>query len=85
MANETKCALVGIDVETSGARTVAVSAAEPLAEAEERIRRDYRAAGGIHEQDSGRQAPLQLVGGRLALSSRANSFTSMCYYRVQGT
>ena len=52
MTNESRCALVGIDVGTSGVRTVAASpAGELLAEAEERIRQDYRTAGGIHEQD----------------------------------
>jgi len=54
MTNEAKCALIGIDVGTSGVRAVAASpAGELLAEAEERIRQDYRAAGGIHEQDPG--------------------------------
>ena len=52
MKSDKKCALVGIDVGTSGVRAVAVSpTGELLAEAEERIRQDYRAAGGIHEQD----------------------------------
>jgi xylulokinase len=54
MNSDSKCALVGIDVGTSGVRGVAVSpAGELLAEAEEKIRRDHRAAGGIHEQDPG--------------------------------
>jgi xylulokinase len=54
MANNTKCALLGIDVGTSGVRAVAVTPnGELLAEADERIRQDYRAAGGIHEQDPG--------------------------------
>ena len=54
MTNETGCALVGIDVGTSGVRAVAVSPGGGLlAEAEERIRQDYRAVGGIHEQDPG--------------------------------
>ncbi len=52
MANEIECALLGIDVGTSGARAVAVSpSGKLLAEAEEPIRQDRRAAGGIHEQD----------------------------------
>ena len=52
MANETECALLGIDVGTSGTRAVAVSpSGKLLAEAEEPIRHDHRAAGGIHEQD----------------------------------
>jgi len=66
MTNETGCALVGIDVGTSGVRTVAVSpTGELLAEAEERIRQDYRAAGGIHEQDPGEwwQALCSVVQG----------------------
>src|SRR5208283_3205496 len=47
-------ALVGIDVGTSGVRAVAVSpAGELLAEADEKIRQDHRAAGAIHEQDPG--------------------------------
>jgi len=51
MTSDSKCAVVGIDVGTSGVRAVAVSpAGELLAEAEEKIRQDYRAAGGIHEQ-----------------------------------
>ena len=54
MKSDNKCALVGIDVGTSGVRGVAVSpAGELLAEAEEKIRQDHRAAGGIHEQDPG--------------------------------
>ena len=54
MKSDKKCALVGIDVGTSGVRAVAVGpAGELLAEAEERIRQDYRPAGGIHEQDPG--------------------------------
>ena len=54
MTNETECALLGIDVGTSGARAVAVSpTGKLLAEAEEPIRQDHRAAGGIHEQDPG--------------------------------
>ena len=54
MNRETKCALLGIDVGTSGVRAVAVSpTGELLAESEERIRQDHRAAGGIHEQDPG--------------------------------
>jgi len=54
MANETKIALLGIDVGTSGVRAVAVTpSGELLAEADERIRQDRRAAGGIHEQDPG--------------------------------
>jgi xylulokinase len=52
MNSESKCALVGIDVGTGGVRGVAVSpAGELLAEAQEIIRQDHRAAGGIHEQD----------------------------------
>jgi xylulokinase len=51
MKSESKCALVGIDVGTSGVRGVAASpAGELLAEADEKIRRDHR-AGEIHEQD----------------------------------
>ncbi|HKM81304.1 MAG TPA: FGGY family carbohydrate kinase, partial [Candidatus Acidoferrum sp.] len=54
MNSESKCSLIGIDVGTSGVRAVAVSpAGELLAEADERIRQDHRAAGGIHEQDPG--------------------------------
>ena len=54
MKSDKKCALVGIDVGTSGVRGVAVSpAGELLAEADEKIRQDRRAAGGIHEQDPG--------------------------------
>jgi xylulokinase len=54
MKSDPKCALVGIDVGTGGVRGVGVSpAGELLAEAEEKIRRDHRAAGGIHEQDPG--------------------------------
>jgi sugar (pentulose or hexulose) kinase len=54
MANEIECALLGIDVGTSGARAVAVSpSGKLLAEAEKPIRQDRRAAGGIHEQDPG--------------------------------
>jgi xylulokinase len=52
MNSDGKCAVVGFDVGTSGVRGVAVSAAgELLAEADEKIRRDHRAAGGIHEQE----------------------------------
>src|SRR5208337_2500088 len=52
MKTDKKCALLGIDVGTSGVRGVAVSpAGELLAEADEKIRQDHRAAGGIHEQD----------------------------------
>jgi xylulokinase len=52
MINATECALLGIDVGTSGARAVAVApAGRLLAEAEAPIRQDYRAAGGIHEQN----------------------------------
>ena len=52
MKSKQKCAVVGIDVGTSGVRGVAVSpAGELLAEGDEKIRRDHRAAGGIHEQD----------------------------------
>jgi xylulokinase len=52
--SDQKCALVGIDVGTSGVRGVAVSpAGELLAETEEKLRQDHRAAGGIHEQDPG--------------------------------
>jgi xylulokinase len=51
MNSDSNCAVVGIDVGTSGVRGVAVSpAGELLAEAEEKIRQDHRAAGGIHEQ-----------------------------------
>ena len=54
MKSDKKCAVVGIDVGTSGVRGVAVSpAGELLAEADEKIRQDHRAAGGIHEQDPG--------------------------------
>jgi xylulokinase len=54
MDSDRKCALLGIDVGTSGVRGVAVSpAGELLAEADEKIRQDHRAAGGIHEQDPG--------------------------------
>ncbi len=54
MTNEIEPALLGIDVGTSGARAVAVSpSGKLLAEAEEPIRQDRRAAGGIHEQDPG--------------------------------
>jgi xylulokinase len=54
MNRETKCAVLGIDVGTSGVRAVAVSpSGELLAEAEEKLRHDHRAAGGIHEQDPG--------------------------------
>lgn len=54
MDSDKKCALVGIDVGTSGVRGVAASpAGELLAEAEEKIRQDHRAAGGIHDQDPG--------------------------------
>jgi xylulokinase len=53
MNSDSKCAVVGIDVGTSGVRGVAVSPAGELwAEAEEKIRQDHRAAGGIHEQDT---------------------------------
>ena len=52
MDTDRKPALVGFDVGTSGVRGVAVSpAGELLAEADEKIGRDHRAAGGIHEQD----------------------------------
>jgi xylulokinase len=54
MKSDQKCAVVGIDVGTSGVRGVAVSpAGELLAEGEEKIRQDHRAPGGIHEQDPG--------------------------------
>jgi xylulokinase len=54
MNSDNKCALVGIDVGTSGVRGVAVGpVGELLAEADEKIRQDHRAAGGIHEQDPG--------------------------------
>jgi xylulokinase len=54
MKSDQKCALVGIDVGTGGVRGVAVSpAGELLAEGDEKIRQDLRAAGGIHEQDPG--------------------------------
>jgi xylulokinase len=54
MNSDSKCALVGIDVGTSGVRGVAVSpAGELLAEADEKLRQDHRAAAGIHEQDPG--------------------------------
>ena len=46
MKSDKKCAVVGIDVGTSGVRGVAVSpAGELLAEADEKIRQDRRAAG----------------------------------------
>jgi xylulokinase len=52
MTNEIECALLGIDVGTSGARALAVSpTGKLLAEAEAPIRHDRRAVGGIHEQD----------------------------------
>jgi xylulokinase len=52
MANEIECALLGIDVGTSGTRALSVGpAGKLLAEAEAPIRHDHRAAGGIHEQD----------------------------------
>jgi len=52
MANEIECALLGIDVGTSGTRALALSpTGKLLAEAEAPIRHDHRAAGGIHEQD----------------------------------
>jgi sugar (pentulose or hexulose) kinase len=52
MDTNSKCAVVGIDVGTSGVRGVAVSpAGELLAEAEKKLREDYRAGGGIDEQD----------------------------------
>jgi len=52
MTNEIECALLGIDVGTSGVRAVAVSpTGKLLAEAEESLWHDHRAAGGIHEQD----------------------------------
>jgi xylulokinase len=52
MNNKNNLALLGIDVGTSGVRAVAVSpAGELLAEADEKIQQDRRAAGGIHEQD----------------------------------
>jgi xylulokinase len=54
MTSEIECALLGIDVGTSGVRAVAVSpTGRLLAEAEAPIRKDRRAAGGIHEQDPG--------------------------------
>ena len=53
MKSEPKRAVVGVDVGTSGVRGVVVSpAGELLAEGDESIRRDHRAAGGIHEQDA---------------------------------
>ena len=52
MTSKIECALLGIDVGTSGVRAVAASpVGELLAEAEAPIRCDHRAAGGIHEQD----------------------------------
>ncbi|MGA2072435.1 MAG: FGGY-family carbohydrate kinase [Terriglobia bacterium] len=52
MTDEIECALLGIDVGTSGVRAVAASpTGKLLAEAEAPIRQDHRAAGGIHEQD----------------------------------
>jgi len=52
MANESECALLGIDVGTSGTRAITVTpSGKLLAEAEAPIRHDHRAAGGIHEQD----------------------------------
>jgi len=52
MKSERNRAVVGIDVGTSGVRGVAVSPdGAILAEGDEKIRRDHRAAGGIHEQD----------------------------------
>jgi len=52
MTDEIECALLGIDVGTSGVRAVAASpTGSLLAEAEAPIRHDHRAAGGIHEQD----------------------------------
>jgi len=52
MTDEIECALLGIDVGTSGVRAVAASPTGGLvAEAEAPIRHDHRAAGGIHEQD----------------------------------
>ena len=52
MTNEIECALLGIDVGTGGARAVAATpTGKLLADAEEPIRQDHRAAGGIHEQD----------------------------------
>jgi xylulokinase len=54
MDSDAKCAVVGIDVGTGGVRGVAVSpAGKLLAEAEEKLRQDHRAPGGIHEQDPG--------------------------------
>lgn len=54
MTNEIEPALLGVDVGTSGVRAVAVTpTGKLLAEAEESIRHDHRAAGGIHEQDPG--------------------------------
>ena len=54
MESDKKCAVVGIDVGTSGVRSVAVSpAGELLAEANEKVRQDHRAPGGIHEQAPG--------------------------------
>jgi xylulokinase len=54
MKSDQNCALVGIDVGTSGVRGVAVSpTGDLLAEAEEKLWKDHRAAGGIHEQDPG--------------------------------
>jgi xylulokinase len=52
MGTDKDCAFIGIDVGTSGVRGVAVSpAGQLLAEAEETLRQDRRAPGGIHEQD----------------------------------
>jgi xylulokinase len=52
MENDNKCAVIGIDVGTSGVRGVAVSpAGELLAEADEKLWQDHRAPGGIHEQE----------------------------------
>ncbi len=54
MTNETECALLGIDVGTSGTRALAVTpTGRLLAKAEAPIRQDHRAAGGVHEQDPG--------------------------------
>jgi xylulokinase len=52
MTTETKPVLLGLDVGTSGVRAVAVTpAGQLLGEANQKIQRDHRAPGGIHEQD----------------------------------
>ena len=75
MNGDSKCAVVGIDVGTSGVRGVAVSpAGELLAEGDEKLRQDHRAAGGIHEQDPGEWwEALCSVGQRIAKSLREKS------------